>query len=349
MNYTLLSLNVKHYISGGPLLSIRRNLTIYNFHLSHFSSHFLFVPQFLKIESSLFSKFSKQVIISSNIRNNVTILSCSHFSDIITSQTGSIFALENTNVNLNRCSFSNIRSLSSPACFKVLNSACLVNQCTFSSCAASGENSAYGNCYYCYNCDNIVKLSYTILCAPEKDNVGNSAIALVSSLHVSASYINSSKCHGQNGAASLTFRESPSEKNYISFLTVTDPEEHNALEYTSTKKTFITYANIIDSNKCSTTMIQNPSSTSEFTKCVFINPHSLPFSGSTDIKFTNCFTNDITIMRNCSLTESDMRISIGVIFYQEPVCGYSYLNSSIFSLLKSCSLTHVLIFLLNGK
>ena len=332
MNCTLRSLNVANYFQKSPFITLQTKLTLSNSRFFRFSGPLLISPLTLEISTCSATKFLSQVIKQSFLSTNSANISCASFKDISTESKGSVFSYNNTDVSVDRCSFTNIVSTSYPSCFYIKDANVQVTRCTFTRCHASGKEAKYGNTYYCRNCSNIVKFSYTESCAPDKEDTGDSAISLMFSTFISVTNLNATNSHGNDGAASVTYRASKGDIT-ISFLTVTNPDEHNAIEIASTKVSYLSFANIINSSQCRVDMIHNDQTESFFvSNSVFINPHST-IAYREAVYFTDCYSNDIKICESCTLCSNETRIEINNIFYKNPVCGTCYIELSYRSVL----------------
>ena len=323
MNFTLLHLNVKNNLEFSPLLSLKNNITLSCSKFTQFICPCIISPTQLKIHHTSFSRFLSQIITSSHsFLNKDALISCSSFRDITTSSKGSIFSYSNAHVHIDRCSFINVISTSFPACFYVENSTTIVTRCTFSSCHAIGGESCYGNAYYCYRCSNTLFLSYTEKCSNSYDETGDSTIALLSSTFIHAENINSTSSYGHDGAASITCRDSSCDNIEMSYLTITNPCEHNAIELADTKTTKISHANIINGNMCSSVMILNVRC--EFVTIihsVFINPHWKIAYDPSKIEYNECYSNNRTICASCIECDINFHAEMNLIFYQHPQCS----------------------------
>ena len=244
-----------------------------------FSFSVCFATNFLSIKHSSFHYFLDQVIKDSQIDKSLVIFSCNSYKDVITPNQGSIFSLNSTTIEVNRCSFIRVVSSSYPACFYIDKSNVEISYCYFFSCYAQGGNMKFGNAFYCNDCHVVLKCTYTLSCSPsdvDQDIVGDSAIALCYSHSLHMSYVNSSKCYGKTGAASVSYRDSVCSESFLFYITITDPHDHNCLESQgSEQKSYIYYANIVNSSSCSNIVFCNSDSDfAIFKYSVFINPKS---------------------------------------------------------------------------
>ena len=323
MNVTYLFLSLQNELGGGPFIQSKYRLSLDKSKFSRFSIPLSFAPQYLSIQTSTFSKFLEQVIKQSKTDNKKSVFKCSSFKDIFSLESGAVFNLENTEIQVEKCSFLNVVSNTSGACFYAYQSNIGVIKCTFRSCHASGGNAKYGNAYFAEKCNFTLSYSYTLLCAPSVEESGDSTIAAILSTELNVKYLNSSNSRGNSGSASITCRQSTCDSCYISYLTVTDAVEHNTLEISLTNNSYISFANFINSTKCSGVINNNNINMSIFDNCAFINSakNLSTLTRSTTIYFTNCYSNDFDNIEGITKTTDTTYIDLKFTFLTVPNCS----------------------------
>ena len=174
--------------------------------------------------------------------------------------------------------FIRVSTTASGSCFYLSNSNVFISKCSFVNCFAHNNNGNYGNAFLCESSTNVLRYVSSLLCAPATTETGDSSVALIQSTGVDVQFLNSSKCHGTDGAASITYRQSISEVNNLSYITVVDPEEHSAFESSKTKTSYLSFANFINTKNCIYRIFQNPETEHmTLSHSYFINPHQSLF------------------------------------------------------------------------
>ena len=328
MNLTFTNLALKNQLFHGPVIPYSKKMEISNSRFSHFSIPCIHASRRMGIFHSEFTKFLDQIILQSKRRTISSLFQCNSFSDIRTDKKGSCFSFSMTNIHIDRCSFKKIVSSSYPACFLIQYSKVIVTKCSFqSSYSTAKSDRSFGNAYECYLCSNLVKYSHTLLCAPSLEEYGDSAIALVESTQNIVNFLNSTKCKGKLGGASITIRESTCETNNFSYLTIVEPEDFSAFETSSTKSTFVNYANFVNCTKCIVCNLHNPNTESlSFFQAFFINPHPVFANTLETIHMNNCYTNSLQLSNTYSISTTEKTYPI-LIFYSFQECTILQLSS----------------------
>ena len=329
LNLTLQHLIFKHSLSQSPLLNAHNSLTITSSKFSYFLGPCAYSSLYTKIHNTDFNKFLSQVIINGKINSIIANISCASFREISTSSKGSVFSYNSTNVSIDKCSFTKVLSTSFPACFYIYKSSAKITKCTFSYCNSynvphsnTTTNRYYGNAFLCECCNNIIQMTYTLSCATESSLSGDSAIVLYESQSISVSYINSSKCVGSSGSASLTTMNSNCANIHMSFLTVTDSADYCAVEIERSQNPVISYANIINSKSCKRCMINNlQTQQAQISYGNFINPTNIMFETPENIIFDNCTSNEQENIEGIKLVDDDSRLIFNLHFYKPLMCG----------------------------
>ena len=277
MNISLKSCCLSQLLGESPLLFYPKdNLKISNFKI-HFSfSPLLIASKFLYIHKSRFSHYNNQIIHSSSKTSTNFICSCSTFSDISTSNQGSIFQFSNGTIIVKHCIFINIVSLSFPSCFYTFNSDITVYDCIFTKCKAKSGDESYGNCFYTNECNNKVSHVSTKLCSYDKDDSGDSPCALLKPKLGNYKLSNSSYNYGKIGASSVTMRYCIADSVFSSFINVAHSSNHNSFETYSRSNAQLSYANFVNITD-STYVINCYTSNISLKKCSFIDTSKIFF------------------------------------------------------------------------
>ena len=237
--------------------------------------------------------------------NENTIIRCNRFINI---NDGPIISVNSSQLlQVEYCKFANVTTSSYPACFYAEKCKTIINHCVFAYCSALGGNEKYGNGFYCYKCNNSVE-SCSVLCCSFQQSIGDeipgdSAIALVDSISTAVSYINSTKCYGNDGSASVTILNGTAETYVLSFFMVTDAHEYDAIEIEGTATSYIKLSCIINSTDCFDCVLNNYRT--KFLccqNCTFINPHhQLIRNNDAYTFFEFCYSNNKKVCENCSI------------------------------------------------
>ena len=333
MNLSIYKLNDKNEIFGGPLIPSHNHLSINKCNINKFSVPFCYHTQKLELYNSFFSYFLSQVIKRTKNDKDYTTIRCNIFTNIKTSEKGSVFSLESSKLLVEYCRFANITTATFPACFYAKQCDTIINHCTFSYCSGEGGNECFGNGFYCYQCNNRVTSCSVLYCGIQKSPSGDTAIALVASCGSIVSYINSTKCYGENGAASVSVRKGTAETNYLSYLMVTEVFEHNAIEFTDSKTSYLKLSCVINSTNCIEFVLNNLRAHMLICQnCTFLNPFRILFQNPSATTLEFCYSSNHEMCEECyPIYDNDNLqyfVPIEVLF----MCGTCRIRKSIFSI-----------------
>ena len=289
MNYSLKNLKIDLYGSLSPFLSLNGNVQTRHISFSFSNSPFIIASRSLSVFSSTFKHLGNQIILSyEETKTKYVILKCNTFSDCSLTNIGFVFNVENVDIEISKCTFSNIITTSTSTCFYAVTCNVNITHCSFNKCRCSHGNAKYGNTFCTSHSNNTIEYISTTFCADDPDS-GDSSIALIYSNEIKYQYSNSTENICDQGAACITLLNSPSEINYLKYLNIKDCVDYFIFETYGTKTTYIEYCNIINSEKCTSRVINNPTTTSYLylTNCCFINPKSILLSNYQRVTFVD--------------------------------------------------------------
>ena len=218
------------------------------------------------------------------------VISCSLFDKISSDKKGTVLNVENGDVKLSHCSFSEITSSSFPGVLFGSTSNISLSNNIFVLCHANGNNEKYGRVCYFNQCN--VKIHYfsSEFCGNDQ-NQGDSTVSIFNSI-LKCSFVNSSFCTGsQDGSGSLSIWYNQIAST-ISYLNVISCYELASFEVAYSKKLLIaSKSNFINGSKC--VAIVSINCDSELKECVFENMPSRFNGQSVHVKLVNCISDKI--------------------------------------------------------
>ena len=274
MNYSIKSLKIEFYSGLSPFLSLNGNVETKRISFSFSNSPFIIASRSLSLYSSTFKHLRNQIILSfEETKTKDIILRCNTISNCFIEYVGCAFNVKNVDIEISKCVF--FTTTDSSTCFHAESCNVYISQCSFNKCQCSYGDSNFGNTFCTTKSNNKIEYISTNLCADDTKS-GDSSIALTYSTGNFYQYSNSTENKNDNGAACITLLSSTSETNYLKYLNTKDCIDWFIFETYQTKTTYIEYCNVINGNKCTTRMINNPTATSVLyiRKCCFINPKS---------------------------------------------------------------------------
>ena len=194
------------------------------------------------------------------------VISCSLFHKISSDKKGTVLNVENGDVKLSHCSFSEITSSSFPGVLFGSTSNISLSNNIFVLCHANGNNEKYGRVCYFNQCN--VKIHYfsSEFCGNDQ-NQGDSTVSIFNSI-LECSFVNSSFCTGsQDGSGSLSIWYNQIAST-ISYLNVISCYELACIEIIYSKEILnASKCNFINGSNCNA--VVNINCESELRECVF--------------------------------------------------------------------------------
>ena len=235
-------------------------------------------------------------------------IKCVTFRDIHSTKQGSVFDIENLDlIEIESCSFNSITSTTFPGCFRIQESTVNIKRCSFADCSGvcSGNDVGFGNAFLCQNCYESNTEISAVRCPSEKTQYADSCIGFISPKSFELSFFNASDNYGRYGSASFTFKKSSDiEQNKVNFTTIVNANDYDALEIEGIKYAYIYFFNMIDTKNCiSSCLSLSDGKNLNIYNSIFINPKNPMCDHLNELHFYNCYTND---KNTCSACEFDI-------------------------------------------